>query len=181
MGLFDKLKQNFTHGGIKLQLQAPASVSQNDPSFTATVILTNAGEAAQTVNSITVSLVEDRSQTDTLQDDDLNDQAPQDLASASNDEPLTLQPGETKTLDFTLPLNLGKLAAAELPQNGGLAAVANVLGRVEAISDALKPQHYRHYVNASAQIEGITFGAGAQAEIQLLAPGEFGTSVNLPL
>ncbi len=180
MGFFGKLKQNFTHGGIKLQLAAPATVSENDVSFQAAVTVLNQGEAVQTVGPIVVSLIEDRSETDAFQATDTQqNQGNREMASATSPELFELQPGETKSIDVTVPINIGKFAEKILPQNSGLAAVANILGKVESVSEALNNQHFRHFVQASAKVQGISFGASAQSEIRLLKPGELGVSINL--
>src|SRR4051812_37040347 len=55
MSIFGKLKENFNHGGIKIQLQAPASVSMNDATVPVTVSLSASGEQ-KTIERVTVTI-----------------------------------------------------------------------------------------------------------------------------
>jgi len=186
MGFFSKLKQDLSHGGIKLNIQAPATVQEQDASFNAQVIITISGEAAQTINQIKVSLIEDHTEHSNFQAGQQNNSMPngpilKELSSAIYSEGFTINPGETKTITVQVPLNMGKLASQALPQNGALTAAANVLGKLETVTDAMNNSHYRHYIQAVADVAGIHMSPSARADIQLLKPGQSGTGINVRL
>jgi hypothetical protein len=186
MGFFSKLKQDLSHGGIKLNVQAPATVQEQDASFNAEITIAGSGEAAQTINHIKVSLKEDHTEHNNFQTGQQNNTMPngpvlKELSSAIYSESFAINPGETKTITVAVPLNVGKLASQALPQNGALAAAAGVLGKLETVADAMNNTHYRHYVEAVAEVAGIRMSPSARADIQLLKPGQFGTGLNVRL
>jgi hypothetical protein len=174
MGFFGKLKANFNHGGVKVQMTAPNTVSESDPSFVVQVAITNGGDAPQSIVSVRASLVEDRSIDS--ENTDNSTMKNKEVSSCEDTNSFTLQPGETKQLNMTIPLNIGKAVASMLPENGALGAAAKILGGIQQVVDSQSNANVKHYVEVVADVENITFDASARANIQVLKPGEFGAS-----
>lgn len=186
MGFFSKLKQNLNHGGIKVRVDAPAMVKLTGESFDATVTIKNEGSEAQNIKSVTVSLVEDRFEQDmsgnpTAQSSlPSNDQrAIRNLASVANQEAFTLEPGQEKALTVTLPIKAAEIINEVAGDNAGLKAVASALGKLETVAAAMNQSHFRHYVQATVDVDGISLDPSAQADVQLLKPGQVGAGINL--
>ena len=186
MGFFGKLKENFTHDDIKVGLQSPASVSEQDASFITTVTVQNTGQMPQTISGVKVELVEDRQQSGSgIQIGGQNRQSGGQtrfiMASAENTETWAIGPGESKALTLSVPLNLGNLAEGALPADSPLQAVVGALGAVEKVADELNTANYMHYVNAIASVQGLTLQPSARERIQLLKPGQLGSAINIQL
>jgi len=57
-----------------------------------------------------------------------------------------------------------------------VAQVAGAFQKLQAVSEAMNGNSYVYAVEATAQIEGIKFGASHQQPIQILKPGQIGTA-----
>lgn len=180
MGFFSKIKQNFSHGGIQLTMQAPSSVSESDASFTVIVTLTNEGTTSQQIKQLEVKLVEDHTRQQS-QTNSAGMQPNRDIATAQQSTPFTVNPGEAKAVELTVAMNIGKYVNEVLPDNGLVNAAAKVLGGIQTVTETIQNQNYEHYIEAIADVEGITFDPSARSRIQLLKPGHIGTSINMQL
>lgn len=177
MGLFGKLKENFNHGGIKVQLQAPASVSMNDATLPVTVSIT-ASEEQKNIERVSVTIIaESHNQSFSQNSNDASPQSQQHTVAESDySQPFMLAPGETKTVEISLVMNQGAAITAQLPEGSGLAQVAGMFQKLQSVSEAMNGTSYEYFVKATAKIEGITFGPSYQQPIQILKPGEMGTA-----
>jgi hypothetical protein len=173
MGFFDKVKQSMNIGGVKVQVQAPASAQLTDASIQVTVTLTN-GEKPATVKSVTVAIREDLT----------NHQPPaptpyKDLTSVSNNESFSLQPNETKAIQFTVPLNSSAYADENMPQGTAMATAANIFGKLQEVSEAIDTVAHTYYVEASADVEGAAIDPSHRSYIQLLRYNQMGGGFNI--
>lgn len=179
MGLFGKLKENFNHGGIKVQLQAPASVSMNDATVPVTVSVTATSEQ-HTIERVSVTITA-QSYNQAFSESGNNNNSAQNqqhtVAESDYSQPFTLASGETKTVEVNIVMNQGAAVAAQLPEGSGIAQVAGMFQKLQSVSEAMNGNSYQYFVEASAKIEGVTFGPSYQQPIQILKPGEIGGAI----
>ncbi|MBI1857177.1 hypothetical protein HYS01_02800 [Candidatus Saccharibacteria bacterium] len=162
----------------QVQLQVPATVSKAESSFSAVITIVNNGDTPQTINSIRVSLVEDRSQptngtansTESLQ---------KELSVITDQDHFILKPTETKMLTMTIPLNLSKLMTEEMSDNPVSSVAAHILDGLQKTVDAMDSSSFEHYVEAVANVDGIALDPSARSSIQILKPGQIGASFRL--
>lgn len=182
MGFFSKFKQQLNIGGVKVKLEAPASASLNDASINVQATFTN-GDSPQTIKSVLLHLYEetDPSVMGTPTSSPSQPTRVSELASNRIDQPFALQPNETKTLPFILPLNVGAFAAQNLQAGSPLATVAGTLGKLQSVGDALDGTHHRYYIEISADVDNAALNASDRVQIQLPKPGQPGGAVNFHL
>ncbi len=177
MGFFGKLKLNFNHGGVKVEMTAPETVSEMDPGFSVAITITNTGEAPQTVKVVKISLIEDRMQTMNGQATNTTSSSQRQMSVVSDANPFVLQPTEAKQMTLTVPLNMGKFAQEALPDNAFAQGAAKLLGGLQTVMDAADTSNFKHYVEVVADVDGISFDPSRRQEIQVLKPGQIGGSV----
>lgn len=177
MSLFGKLKENFNHGGVKIQLQAPASISMNDATVPVTVSVT-ARDQQRTIDHVSVAITAQSYNQAFSDSDDTSPAQSQQHTVAQSDyaQPFTLMPGETKTVEVSIVMNEGAAVAAQLPEGSGMAQIAGVFQKLQSVSEALNGSSWQYSIEASAKIEGVSFGPSYQQPIQILKPGEIGTA-----
>ncbi len=177
MGFFNKLKENFNHGGVKVQLQAPASISMNDATMPVTVTLTSSEQ--QTVSLVSVIIQGQSHNQGFTQGNSLNQSQSQQVTMARADyaQPVTLMPGESKEIPVTVTINQGAAMAAQLPQDGAMAQVAGMLQKLQSVSEIMNDDSYQYFVEARAKVEGIAFSPSVRQPLQILKPGQFGGAI----
>jgi len=177
MGLFGKLKENFNHGGVKIQLQAPASVSMNDTTVPVTVSIT-ATDQERTIDRVSVIIIAQSHNQAFSDSNNTNPAQGQQHTVAQSDyvQPFTLMPGETKSIEIGIVMNEGAAVAAQLPEGSGMAQLAGAFQKLQAVSEAMNGNSWQYYIDASAKIEGVGFGPSHRQPIQILKPGEIGTA-----
>lgn len=180
MGFFGKIKQNLNRGGIKVNLQAPASASMQEANLPVTVSITNAGEQ-QTINSVKVEIIAtSRNQSFGTPDPNSNNQVVnQTVARADNTEQFVIMPGETKTVQISLVMNAGAAAQSQLPEGSSMAQVAGALQKLQTVSEAMSGDNYSYTIRASADVEGVTLDPRKEKPIQILKPGQIGGAFNV--
>lgn len=182
MGFFSKLKQNFTHGGVKIDMQAPASASSQDAQLMVTVLLTAADSQAQ-INSTRVEIYSE-SHDQNFNSNNSGASAPtttQLVARAENTEQFTLMPGQSKSIQLNIVMNAGAAVEAQLPQGSGMAQVANAMQQLQAIGEALHANTATYYIQASADVDGVMLDPSVRRPIQILKPGQAGGAINTGL
>jgi hypothetical protein len=172
MGFFSNIAQNFKHGGVKLQLQAPGSVSMSDASVPITVTVI-AGDTPQTINWVKVEVI--------AETPPANNTAPvrRVIATTQSTQVLQLAAGASQVVQLTLAMNIGAAAAEHYADNPILAAAANVVGGISQVAAALDNQQYNYQVVASADVANITFDPSVSQPIQVTKPGTAGTGTTL--
>lgn len=183
MGFFSKLKQNLNHGGVKVRVDAPATVSLVDTAFDVKVTISNNGDTPQTIKQLMVGVKEDRMTQDNFGDPTARNMpsgpSTRDLETITNNETFVLNANETRTVTVKLPLKAAEILQEVAGNNSALNAAADILGKVETVAAAMNHDHYRHYVEASVDVEGIAFDPAAQVDVQFLKPGQVGAGINL--
>ncbi|HET9098281.1 MAG TPA: hypothetical protein VFN51_01550 [Candidatus Saccharimonadales bacterium] len=179
MGLFGKIKENFNHGGIKIQLQAPASVSMNDATLPVSVNVSATSEP-HNIESVSVAIIAQPANQAFTDPNNVNSvqNFQETVARSDINQPFSLQPGESKTIEFTIVMNAGAAAASQLPAGSSMAEVAGVFQKLQSVSEVMDRSIYEYYIEASAKVEGIGFSPSFQQPIQLFKPGEIGTGFN---
>jgi hypothetical protein len=182
MGFFSSIKNNLTGGGVKVQIDAPASASLQDAALPLTVTLTSDKES-KNVTSIVVTLVAEDQSYGYRQPSEAGTNTPinrQDVARIEYNQPIQLVAGQPQQIPLQLTLNSGKAAeeanAAENPQ---LTAAAGMIKKIQDVSNALNKNKYEYFIEATADVEGVAFDPNDRKPIQLLKPGEFGGGLNL--
>ncbi|HUD11381.1 MAG TPA: hypothetical protein VMS08_03145 [Candidatus Saccharimonadia bacterium] len=109
MGLFSKIKENFNHDGVKVQLRAPASVSMQDAQLPVTVTIAATTEAVQ-IKNVNVEIIgESRNEafhTPTAGANTASQVTTQVVARTQNTDGFALAPGETKQVQLVLSPSL---------------------------------------------------------------------------
>lgn len=178
MSIFSTIKQNFTHGGVDIKLQAPGSASMQDASVPVTVTIT-AGNDPQTINKIIVEIIaESRSQSLNTTGSSTPSASANTVARTEYTVPFSLVANETKSIEIATTINSGAQLVDALPEGSAAAQVASVFQTLQTASQALSNTTYEYWVRAIADVEGITFDPSDKQRIQMLAPGEFGGSIN---
>ena len=182
MGFLGKLKDNFSHGGIKVQLQAPASASMNDPTIPVTVSVSASGKQ-ETIERVTVSLIArsyDRGFMQPTSGTVNNSNQEQELtvAEANYAQPFTLMPGQqVQNLQLNLVMNQGANIATQLPEGGIAAKLAGALQGLQSLSEIMNDTSYQYSIRATAKVQGIAFSPSQEQPIQLLKPGQIGGAI----
>lgn len=176
MGIFSKIKKNMHHGGVKVDLQAPASVSMAGGTFPIKVTVT-ATDAPATINKVSVELVRNAApgagqSTQTMVNET--------ISSAADTHVLNLQPGQSQTVELSLAMNAGN-ALAKMAENPALGAVFKGLGALQEMHDIKNQNQYDYNFVATAYVEGLTLNPSASSIVQVLKPGELGGAINFKL
>jgi hypothetical protein len=181
MGFLSKIKENFTHGGVKIELQAPASVSMQDAQLSANVTVTSTNDQVQ-INNVRVEIfAESRSQGFTSNSNASVSPTIQLVAQAENNEQFTLPPNQSKSVPLQIVMNAGAAIGAALPEGSGMAPVAHALQELQAVGQALGAGDQTYYIQATADVDGVMLDPSTRQPIQILKPGQMGGAINIKL
>ncbi len=189
MGFFSKIKDNFQHGGITLDFQAPASVSMQDPSLPITVTITSTGEA-HTIKGVSAEIIATSRNKSFSQptisfgnNSAINNTDTQIVteivARADNNEQFVIQAGETKTVQVSIVMNTAAAVQDQLPADGVMAQVAGAVQKIGSISQALSGEGWSYELRVKADVDGIALDPAKSHPLQILKPGQIGGAVNL--
>lgn len=183
MGFFGKIKQNMHHGGVKVQLQAPASVHMTDATLPVTVTITATDAPAQ-VKSVKAEIQAQNQSTGfnpSSAQSGVNNtpMGPTTVAQEVNTQPFSLAPGQTQTIQLNITMNAGAAAQSTADPGNFGAGLAHALGNLQTLQATLDKNSYTYTLVVSADVDGIAFDPGASQMLQILKPGQFGTAVNL--
>ena len=185
MGFFSKIKDNLSHGGIKVNLQAPASISMQDAMMPITITLTG-GSEPHTVKRVSAE-IQATSRNQAF--DQLNQPAQagnvgdaqsitETVARAEDAQPFVIQPGETKVIPLSIVINGTQIIADQLPTGSAMSGVVSAFQKLQSVSQALNGSSYTYSVEAKADVEGIALDPSASQPLQMLKPGEIGGATN---
>lgn len=183
MGFFSKIKENFTHGGVKLQLAAPASVSMQDAQLPVTVTVQAGTEQVQ-IDRVDVEIIaesQDQSfgQPTGTSGSTTPNVTQQVVAQAGFAEPFVLAAGEVKQVPLSITMNVGASMQSQLPEGSALAGVAHALQGLQSVSEALNHHDFTYTLRATAKVDGILLGPQTQQSLQILRPGQVGGAINI--
>ena len=174
MGFFGKIKENFNHGGVRVQLQAPSSVTGNEIIAVSVVL---SADSPQTVNSVKVQIkVQQREQgmnvsmgnSDSFGSSN-QQTAQQVIAEVESRESFTLAAGETKTVQLQLALN-GNAGRGNDPFAGIGGTLGSVLQAATSIAQNFDNVSYIYSLHATADVAGIAMDPGDHQPLQVLPP-----------
>lgn len=153
MGFFDKVKGALNIGGSKLTIQGPGTVQNGgNLQFTAQLV---AGKMEQTITSVEAKLVMAESQKQyNLQGNSSQNIQYVTIAQDSVTEAFTVQPGEQREFQFSLPVNV----ASDGADQGGM------MGALNKLNNMATNRQRAFKLKVVADIQGAT-DAGAEMDI----------------
>jgi hypothetical protein len=172
MGLFDSIKKNLGHGGVRLKVDAPAKISWDDPHFEAVITIT--AKQQQKINGIIIELIKITQSTD----GQVGGQQSVMIRSKI-DESFVLTAGEQKVITHSIPVDLTKeLPSGVDPESAGaeIAAIASKFGNV---AEALDSRKYNYFVVARADVEDVSLDPSDRCEVYFYKPGQSGSAFRL--
>jgi hypothetical protein len=184
MGFFSKIKTNLNHGGVKIDLQAPASVSMQDAQLPVTITITNTDSEQRMVKRVSAEIFassQNRAFNQPGSVNNTNQVVRESVARADNTEQFVIMPGETKTVQLNIVMNAGAVAGAQLPENSAMAQVAGALQKLQSVSEALNNTSYTYSLQGSADVDGVALDPSKSMPLQVLKPGQIGTGFNVQL
>lgn len=175
MGFFQKLKDNFKKGGVKVELQSPGSSSYSDESIALSVVITN-GETPRTVNSVRIVL---EREVDGQNSTGAGYRRENVRSYNIPDSMIQLQANESRTFSVNFPMTM----EATL-DNAGVAdtaaqSAANVLDKISKVAEAVSDHNATYFLSAVADVDGITLDPSDRKGISINKPGQIGTTINL--
>ncbi|HUY85235.1 MAG TPA: hypothetical protein VMU97_01840 [Candidatus Dormibacteraeota bacterium] len=169
MSLFGKV--GLSHGGVKVRIDAPASVHMTDASIMVTVEIHT--DEPHSVKDIMVEVYGEPvagSSTSAMR---------KEVSNATYGTPFSMIAGETKSIQIEVPINIGGAIKNALPQNNPLSQVAGVLQKLQSVTEVMDNNQYYYYVQATVDVDGVFNKPNGRQTIQLLKPGEFGGALNV--
>jgi len=185
MGIFSSFEKNLTHGGVKIEMQAPASVSMQDANVPVSVTVTAGGSPVH-INGARAQIFAE-SQNRNFNQGSQNpastspNMGPKSVALADNDQPFDLAPGQSQAVQLNIVMNAGAAIAAQLPEGSTAAGIVHDLQQLQSLGEAMNSQSYTYYVQASVDVEGIALDPSKRQPIQIIKPGQVGTGFNINL
>ncbi len=178
MGIFSKLKQNLQHGGVKVKVDAPATISLKD-NFDVAITITSTDP--QKIKSVTVSFVKHLVNTQNA-----NEPTIRTVVTKREDTTFNIAAGETKQIKINMSLDPAKDPELndlikELDPSGITEGMAKIAGNLMKVTEALNNKQYDYYIEAKVDVDGIAFDPAGQVSVQFLRPGELGASARINL
>lgn len=133
MGFFQNIKNKLGIGGAKVSLQIPGQASKAELTVSGKVSITTKSE--QELVKLKVKMIEEYS---TGRGDDKTTKE-YTLGEVNLPLNVTIKPGETKDVEFTLPFTILKSTNDELKEKGG---ALGALGKVGAFANAEKSSYF---------------------------------------
>ena len=180
MGFFSKIKDNFTHGGVDVHLNAPPTTSMTD-AFLDVSIEISAKDSSHTINSVAVELVAESRDKVFTPGASSSEPMPEikTVARAENNQSFTINAGQTQLVNLQIVMNSGEAAKENLPENGAMQSIAQGLSSLSNFANAMSQKSYRYSIRAIADVDGIAFDPSDTRDIKVLKPGQIGSGFNL--
>jgi hypothetical protein len=165
MGFFGNISKNLKRGGVKVRLDAPASIKLNSKEqYTARVSIT--AKEPQKINDVTLTL---RRQTI-----DSNNAPSQEIEimSINTGESFELTAGETKVVEIKYGADMAKISGVET--DAVTNAVSEAMAKFGAIAQALDNDRHEYFLIAQADVDGVSLDPTNQMMVHVQEPGEIG-------
>lgn len=169
MGFFSKLKHNLSHGGVKVDFDAPNSASFTDKAVDLKVKVT--AKDACKINSIEAKLVS------YPMGDTQNAPVQQDLGTVTTKQAFDLAAGETKEVTVSLPLSVKGVVDDQ--SNEAVKQIANVIDKADKVMKFMDQRQFAYDLIVTAAVEGVSFHPSKQHSIQMRRPGEIGGRIKI--
>jgi len=176
MGLFSKIKDDISHGRVKVHVQAPGSIPINE---VIPVSVTITSDTSRTINDVKVELkaqAREMGLGNMYAHPGVNGMGLQEsrtmyqtVAQVENRESFSLNAGESKTVDLQLFLNGNQGSSAG---TGSFTNPGGVLGGVMSAIGSIDHINYVYKIEASVSIQGVDFGPNDSMAIQMLPPSQ---------
>lgn len=156
MGFLAKIKNMLGIGGVSVKLQAPNQVSKSDALINGVVTLSSKSE--QEVLTLKIEFIEEYS---TGRGDDEKTKEIK-LGSISIPCNLTIRPGQTKEIQFSLPFEISNSNADDLiAKGGGMGA----LGKMAKFANKEKSEYF---LDAEVDVKSASIDPSDRKEIKLI-------------
>lgn len=155
MGFLDKIKQMAGIGGVKLKIQVPPTISQENGKVEGMVILTS--KSKQHIENISLELEE------TYITGSRESQRTQyfTCGKVTITEAFDINPDETKNIPFSFTFNISRSTNQNLQDKGGF------VGTLGKIGSALNNERSVYNVKASTKVTGAILGGSDSVTVQL--------------
>ena len=178
MGFFGALKDNFTGGGVKVDLNAPAQISLTDPSVGVTVIVS--ARKLATMEHMTVEIIREVQGVSNA-NNAASQPGGQTIAMAEYAQPFTLGGGESKSVPIDIPLDMTAQAAAVFGNDGAGSAIIGGLSKLKALEDTLHGTTYRYQIRATVQVSGLYLQPTVNRWVEVAGAGRSGGTFTVNL
>lgn len=171
MGFFDRIKQPFDAGGVKLKLRVPGTFVWDDGDLDAEVMLKNGSDAERRITSIRFRLAEDEPPRSDSHAAGPRKRKNREIIDHLVEGSLTLPPGDERWMKVQVPLGAGSLAG-QLggDREGWVGHVGKVLSAVtQSGSDA---EWFK--LSVTVEVEGFSAKKTASTKVQNRRPGGTG-------
>ncbi|MCA9332980.1 sporulation protein [Candidatus Saccharibacteria bacterium] len=177
MGFFSKIKDNFTHG-VKVKLTSPPSARKSDASIDIQIEISNTGKQLREINGYSVSLY---AEVERNENSDDRHTERKDVIDSKIDEKFSLNPGESKIIDYQIPVNLEKYSI-EHPEYKIDETVAKFSSVFSKLGNTFGNDNgWEYYVSARFDVDGIALDPSDQNPIGFNDFGEFSSRYSLKL
>lgn len=156
MSFFNKIKQSFGIGTLKVELQAPAQLGSNERQINGQVLIT--AQSDQLVKEIKLRMLE--TYTQGKGDDEKSKEY--ELGQKIIKEPLTLAKDENTTIDFSLPFILQHSNNQSLSQEKG---VLGALGKAAIFATGEKSEYQ---IKVDVYMEGSMFSISDSQNVRFI-------------
>lgn len=167
MGLFSKVKEIFTRGGVTITFAAPHELQATDQVISAQVTLLSPDKHQQ-VNSVSFKLiqVDEHSPAAGERQPSFQERV---LAEGYMNQAFFLQPRQpmTVTVDLAVQANAPLPATVKNALSDKLSQAVEVMQKISTATSGVKRSHK---LRVSADLEGVTFDPYAEQPIQILNP-----------
>lgn len=158
MGLFNKLKDNLTGGGVKVTLDAPDHLTLNTVDIPVSITVTNGGTQCY-VKQVILQLVEVAEERSLgYSDDDSGSTEERTVMEIKSDESFNLSPNETKVLVLSL-------TPEKEPDVNPNSVAARAKGVFAKVSGALDSSDHSYYLKARVDVVGIALDPSCRKDV----------------
>lgn len=159
MGFFDKVKQALNIGGVKVEMTVGPDISRTSGKADGTLTLTT--KSPQHIKSIKVKF--ERTIRIPKPGAPNNEEVRFDtLADFQDNSEFDIQPGETKTVPFSLTFNLPDSANEQLAQLGG------ILGAIGGLGNKLDQSRIEYKISANVDVDKAALDATDVKDVRVV-------------
>lgn len=181
MGFFgdlkDKIKRVFDRGGVDIHVEAPDTFRWSEGSLPVTVHLSSEATEQRVITALEFELVDDlvvtrRANEDASDYSRRRRQAKKPELEFTRSEPITLAPGEQRTIEIEVPLSLRNVIDDVIGDDapGWMSAVGDALN---VVKDVTRDDPW-FYLKVRPRVEGFNAAKVATHKIRNLRSGEWG-------
>ncbi len=175
MGFFSSLKKNLNHGGVKLELTGPGTISLQDASAALQVTVNNTSEQPVTINSMRLSLQFEERNKDVNNTSTLSDRRNAEVSALELPGLFVLQPNESKLVNMILPISAVAAVNSAGDESAATGFMAKAIDVATAMNQFTDDKIRNYFFCITTDVEGIKLDPSKTLAVQVLTPGEVGT------